>query len=380
MVGRASRMLFIDNLRWTAILLVISMHAADTYSPLGNWYFGDKRPLSPPELLLFAAWQMYLQAFFMGLLFFIAGLFVPASFARKGAARFVRERAIRLGLPVLFYMFVLGPLTEYFVAHSRTSTRPTSFAQEWIKHIRNGEFLQENGPLWFCLALLIFSLVYAGTRVWTGNAGGSEGEQGPPGTGKLIGFALAMAALTFAIRLARPGPVLNMHLGDFPQYILLFSAGIAAANQGWLPRLPYATGVRWVAATVAGGLVAWLAIIEKGGALVGQGRAYSGGWHWQSAAMNVWEAFTCSSVCLGLIVLYRAHFDRQGRWSRFLSANAFAVYVFHPPIVIATARLLLGAAWDPNLKFALLTAIGAAASFVLSALVFRRIPLLRAIL
>lgn len=120
------RMLFIDNLRWTMIILVISMHAADTYSPLGNWYFEDRRPLSETALLTFAAWQMYLQSFFMGLLFFIAGYFVPASLDRKGPFQFTRERAFRLGLPVLFYMFVLGPITEYFCAHSWTSTEPRS--------------------------------------------------------------------------------------------------------------------------------------------------------------------------------------------------------------------------------------------------------------
>jgi fucose 4-O-acetylase-like acetyltransferase len=116
------RLLFVDNLRWTTILLVVSMHAADTYSPLGTWYFVDRRPLALPELIAFAAWQMYLQAFFMGLLFFIAGFFVPASFDRKGPRTFIRDRAFRLGLPVLFYMFVLGPITEYFIAHSWTST------------------------------------------------------------------------------------------------------------------------------------------------------------------------------------------------------------------------------------------------------------------
>src|SRR5216683_3210419 len=105
----APRMLFIDNLRWSMIILVISMHAADTYSPLGSWYFTDRQPLSPPALLFFAAWQMYLQAFFMGLLFFIAGFFVPSSFDRKGPWQFVRDRAFRLGLPVLLYMFVVGP-------------------------------------------------------------------------------------------------------------------------------------------------------------------------------------------------------------------------------------------------------------------------------
>lgn len=73
---------FVDNLRWIMIILVISMHAADTYSPLGNWYLVDRTKLGMPPLLVFAAWQMYLQAFFMGLLFFIAGYFVPSSFDR----------------------------------------------------------------------------------------------------------------------------------------------------------------------------------------------------------------------------------------------------------------------------------------------------------
>jgi peptidoglycan/LPS O-acetylase OafA/YrhL len=111
----SSRLLYIDNLRWTMIILVISMHAADTYSPFGNWYFVDRRPVSLASVLVFGAWQMYLQSFFMGLLFFIAGYFVPSSFDRKGAIGFLRERAVRLGVPVLLYMFCVGPVTEYYV-------------------------------------------------------------------------------------------------------------------------------------------------------------------------------------------------------------------------------------------------------------------------
>jgi glucan biosynthesis protein C len=372
-------MLFIDNLRWSMILLVISMHAADTYSPLGNWYFTDRTPLSPPVLLTFAAWQMFLQAFFMGLLFFIAGFFAPSSFDRKGPSLFVRDRAFRLGLPVLFYMFVLGPVTEYFVAHSWTSTRPTSFANEWIKHIRNGEFLQENGPLWFCLALLIFSLAYAAWRVVVHRRVPVQ-ETAPPGAGSLVGFALVMAALTFLVRLGKAPAILNMHLGDFPQYILLFGAGVLAAHGQSITKLSFAAGMRWMVAALTAGLVPWLAIMLAGGALDGNRRAYSGGWHWQSAAINCWESFTCIAVSLGLLVLFREKFPTQGRLAKFLSDNAFSVYVFHPPIVILAARLLHPVAWHPLLKFAILTCIAVVATFALSGAVFRRIPLLRAIL
>lgn len=377
---RAPRLLFIDNLRWTMIVLVISMHAADTYSPLGNWYFVDRTPLSIPALLTFAAWQMFLQSFFMGLLFFIAGFFVPPSLDRKGPGKFLRDRAFRLGLPVLFYMFVLGPITEYFVAHSWSAPH-SSFAREWWKHIIDGEVLAENGPLWFCLALLIFSAVYVLIRAPRSNTN-ENCSSGPPGTGGLILFCAAMAALTFFVRLAMPAgsSFLNMQLGDFPQYILLFAAGIYAGRGGWLVKLPFASGVRWLALALTVGVAAWLMILITGGALHGNTKAYSGGLYWQSAAINTWEAFAGVGLCFGLLVLFREKVNSQGRLGRFLSDNAFSVYVFHPPVVIAFARIFYDAAWNPLAKFVVLTCASAAVTFALSAWVFRRIPLLRSIL
>ena len=358
------------------MILVVSMHAADTYSPLGSWYFTDRIPLSRAELIAFAAWQMYLQSFFMGLLFFIAGYFAVASLERKDPARFLQDRAFRLGLPVLLYMFAIGPVVEYFLAHSWNSTRPTTFPHEWIKHIRNGEFLQENGPLWFCLALLIFCAVYAAV-------GRSSNRRAArvPGNGALALFAAAMALSGFGLGLVlKPGfSFLNMHLGDFPQYVLLFAAGIYTARGGWLDRLPLAGGIRWMAVVLPAGFAAWFAILESAGAFDGHRRALNG-WHWQSAALHFWESFTCVAVCYGLIVVFRDSFNRQGRIANFFSANAFSVYVFHPIFVVAAARAMHLWTGPPLAKFATLTAVAAALSFAASALVFRRVPILKRIL
>ncbi|HTS76756.1 MAG TPA: acyltransferase family protein [Bryobacteraceae bacterium] len=373
----ATRLIYIDNLRWTMMILVISMHAADTYSPLGNWYYTDRSPLNTASVLSFAAWQMYLQSFFMGLLFFIAGYFVPASLERKGIARFVRDRGFRLGLPVLFYMFVLGPVVEYFLAHSWNSTRPTTFPHEWIKHIRNGQFLQENGPLWFCLALLIFSVVYAILPRRS-----APRPTAAPGTSSLAGFAFVMATGAFFVRATLPPgfTLLNMHLGDFAQYILLFAAGILAARGRWLPELSFPRGIRWLMILLPLGFGVWLSVLLAGGALTGNGRAFSSGWHWQNAAISAWESFTCVAICFGLLVVFREKLDSQGRVAKFLSDNAFSVYVFHPVFVIAAARAMHGLAWLPLVKFALLALIAAVLSFAASAAVFRRLPLLRGIL
>lgn len=357
------------------------MHAADTYSPLGSWYFVDRKPLAVPALLFFAAWQMYLQAFFMGLLFFIAGFFVPSSFDRKGRGNFLRDRAFRLGWPVLFYMFVVGPVTEYFVAHSWTSTKPTSFANEWIKHIRNGQFLQENGPLWFCLALLIFSLGYAALRTFYGDAPSENtNELYAPGPRALICFALLIAAITFLIRLAHPPSLFNLPLNDFGQYVLLFGAGILSSRHHSLSKLELSSGIPWIVSALTIGFAVWLAILVAGGALRGQWRAFSGGWHWQNAAFSVWESFTCVALCWGLIVLFSQKYNQQGSISRFLADNSFSVYVMHPPILVLAARMLHGVPLHPIFKFVLLTLITAIASFTVSATVFRRIPVLRRIL
>jgi glucans biosynthesis protein C len=65
------------------IILVVSMHAAVTYSGVGRWYYTEKVQLSELVLFLFVTYQAYLQAFFMAFLFFIAGFFVPQSYDRK---------------------------------------------------------------------------------------------------------------------------------------------------------------------------------------------------------------------------------------------------------------------------------------------------------
>ncbi|SDR26505.1 Fucose 4-O-acetylase [Rhizobiales bacterium GAS113] len=382
----ASRLAFVDNLRWSMIVLVISMHAADTYSPFGNWYYGDKTGTDRLTALLFGTYQSFLQAFFMALLFAVSGYFAAASIRRKGAVTFMIDRSLRLGLPVLLYMLVIGPVTQYYIAGSWRPTAPTSFGREWLHHILDGEVFSESGPLWFCVALLLFSIAYAG--IWSlgdkivARPPGEPLSTSPPSTSVILAFIGVMTVATFAVRLFVPNgdAVLNMQLGDFPSYLLMFAVGIHAQYRQWLFRLPSATGRNWAIAGIVLGLIGWVLIIWLGGALQGQFDGYRGGWHWPGFSKDLWESFVCVAISLGLIVLYRDHFNRQGQVSRFLSDNAFAVYVFHPPILILVTRLLHFLPAPSAFKFIVATLGGAALTLLFSALVARRTPLLRTVL
>ena len=62
----ASRLLFIDNIRWSMIILVLSMHASDTYSPFGNWYYVDRQKAGLGTALFFGVYQSFPAGIFHG--------------------------------------------------------------------------------------------------------------------------------------------------------------------------------------------------------------------------------------------------------------------------------------------------------------------------
>jgi hypothetical protein len=345
------------------------MHAADTYSPFGNWYYVDRRPAGLGTEIVFGVYQSFLQAFFMALLFLVAGYFSAAAYDRKGFGPFVRDRVLRLGVPTLLYMFVIGPLTQYFLSWTWGTG---GFWHQWWVHLADGEFLSETGPMWFCAALLAFSILYGLVR----RAGWREAVIGLRWEGVTI-FIAMMALATFLVRTAISGDksVLNMHPGDFPQYILMYAAGAYAFRGNWLDDLSDRLALRTAAITLGISAPLFAGLILFGGGLQGDTSAYSGGFNPVSAGKCLWEALVCVGMALLIIVVYRRAFDTQGPLTRLLSDNAFGVYLIHPPILIALAIALHPLIWHPIAKAAALTALAAIVSFAASALILRKSPL-----
>jgi surface polysaccharide O-acyltransferase-like enzyme len=161
-----------------------------------------------------------------------------------------------------------------------------------------------------------------------------------------------MAVGSFLVRLVLPigTDVLNMQLCFFTQYILLFIVGILAYRGDWLMRMPRAVGTSWLRLGFIALPPIWFAMIMLGSTALGDFEPFFGGFHWQSSAYAAWESFFCVAACVGLLVWFRERFDRQGRLARFLSDNAFAVYVFHAPIIVALAKGFRGLEVHPLLK------------------------------
>jgi len=362
-----SRILWIDNLRTLAILLVVNMHACVTYSHVGSWYYMS--PIEPPlmEKLPFALWQGHLQSFFMGILFFVGGYFADRSLARKGAAAFLKERFVRLGLPTLFYMLIIHPFVV-FILLTPPGTRPP-IAWYFTDFIGRGRFLGSSGPMWFAFALLLFCLPFAALgrsdRLASDSARGLELKPLI-----LFGLALGLGFGSFLVRLVQPigSSILNFQFCFFVQYVVAFSLGVVVSRRNALQMIAVSSIARkagWMALLL--GPMALITITAISGSDMSKNPPpIFGGWNWEAFAMAMWEQSTGLGLALGSMALCARFFSSDSVKMRWLSDRSFGVYLLHTPILVGLALLFSSIHAPLILMISLLTITGWIASFAVA--------------
>jgi len=374
------RLGYLDNLRSFVIFLVVVMHSNVTYSGIGSWYYteGNAASLDPLSRLLFALYGSFTQAWFMGILFFLAAFFAARSLAKRGPAAFVKERLFRLGVPLLIYMFVIDPFIGYFIMNYGNIREHSNVLRFYLNYLASVRWIGSTGPLWFVEALLVFSLPYAAWRAIRPSAK-TAGE--PPRVMTVILIIMATGLAAFSIRLFLPigTSVANLQLCFFASYIALFLLGLHAGERRWLENFPEKQGLTWFTVVLGAGFVLWFVIMIGGGAARGE-VLFTGGLNWQSLAYAFWEAFVAIGFSLGLIAFFRKYLNVENRLTKLLAANSFAIYMFHAPILITISLLVRPWHGAPLLKHVAVAPLAFTATLAFSFLILRRIPGLRAVL
>jgi glucan biosynthesis protein C len=370
----ASRLLFVDNIRIYLTILVILHHLIIIYSGAGGWIWHEGRQDEITSAL--GNWFTAVNhSYFMGLFLLIAAYFVPGSYDRKGAARFLKDRLIRLGIPLAVYSWIIRPLFLYAGLSSYGDLNLSLV--EWYSQQYFREYTWiGGGPLWFVSALLLFSVVYAIVRLLMPSRPAKPAlETSFPRSSAIAIFAVLIALASFIVRLWFPSDwvfaPLAYQFADFPQYIALFIIGLVAYRQNWLVRLPERAGRVWMTAAAIL-ILLYPPIAILGGALADP-TPFKGGWHWQALLAALWQSFLGLSMCVSVIYLFQCRLDRQGALGRFLSPNAYTAYLIHEPVITFAALFATGLMLYPLLKFGLMALITVPLIFGLSSLI-RRLP------
>jgi peptidoglycan/LPS O-acetylase OafA/YrhL len=379
----AARLTFIDHLRAALVILVVLHHVAVVYDILVPFHYADP----PPSIDSLGGFVLYLfalfnQAWFMGALFLIAGYFTPGSYDRKGSGSFLKGRMLRLGIPLVVWLFVLNPISliGLFLNPAPWITEPLTLQSFWQMY---PEFIGL-GVAWFLALLLIFSLGYAAYREPTKNETTAVVESSPPGYLATGIFILGLALVTYLVRIILP---LGREVLDFPtlaylpQYLSFFAVGTIAYRRDWFRTIPDRMGkVGFVIAVVATLVLFPTPLLG----LLGGSMDFLGNGSWQSAVYALWNSAFAIGMCLASITFFRRYFNGTSRLGRSLSQQSYAVYVIHVPIIVFLAYALYvvlsqrgidigGIHFGPLLKFGVLSVIVVPICFAIAWLI-RKIP------
>lgn len=116
----------LDALRAFAMLLGILLHAALSFVPETFWMVQDERPSGLVEQGFYA-----IHGFRMPLFFLISGFFTAMLFRRRGMRGLLRQRAIRIAIPLGIGMGTIIPLMWWVFAWSAPAVEVSEDATVW---------------------------------------------------------------------------------------------------------------------------------------------------------------------------------------------------------------------------------------------------------
>jgi glucan biosynthesis protein C len=339
----SNHLFFLDNLRVALIVLVIAHHVGQAYGPTGGWWPIQEATRSA----VLGPFFTVNRSFFMSLFFMIAGYFTVMSVDRWGPRTFIKERFLRLGIPVLIIALVMIPL-QLFVFPSHSA---------WPVDVAH---------LWFLEHLLIFSAVYTLWRMVSKSDGEQETQANPPGYVRIVVFAFLLAIVSAVVRIWFPIDrwvyllgFIKVAFADVPRDLSFFIIGLVAYRQNWILRFPKKDGLVWlsIGATLA---VAWFVYALVGKDFLSLTDIQLG------IVYPIWESLLCCGMCIGLTVLFREYFNSQGKLGKVMAKSQYAAYIFHVPVVLLFQYVFIGLDLLPFTKFVLVTLLSVPATFLVS--------------
>ena len=382
-MSEKKRLLYIDNIRIFLTIIVILHHLAITYGAPGGWYYREfeVNQLDSITLTILVLFVAANQAYFMGFFFFLGGFFSARSLERRNSGSFLIQRFLRLGVPILVFVYLISPVLRFFLRFILYDRPPTLTGLMSI--YQSLDFGIDLGPMWYVLLLILLSISCIPANKWIKINLISPNENHTfPSRLKLLLFALLVGLTTFLVRLYLPiGSVfqpLNLQVPFLLQYLALYIAGLAAYHGKWFDQIKPDQNKFWRSLTLA--LIAVMPIIFiLSGGLEGDVTPALGGLYWQSLVFALWEQFFCLGMIVTLLSYFKKNLDKQVYIAKEMAAASYAAFIIHTPVLVLFTAILRNISLHPLMKIFSFALPVLCLSFFSGSLL-RRIPGFRSIL
>jgi len=387
--GCMNRILFLDNLRYLMVSLVVVLHSAMSYSNFAPWWC-----VKDSSSVFFDIVLLGLDSFLMPVLYFIAGYFTLLSFQKKNIRLFLKGKARRLGLPVVIGIPLISPCFSYLYHYTRKSVfSGQTYREYWTGYMKQaGEFHVgvitsvdqfSHSHLWFMSLLLCFFLIFVGvayTQKWHQASGPITSLKNTSGKSILmvliaVGIFSTVSIFFAKMMFASPenpqpwfsiGPLLLFQPERLVTYLLYFSTGVLAYYKKW-----------FVNVTVPGLTSAWIlfSLILFTGLLVVLKplmQNFSGN---MLFVFILLRSFFCVSLLAVFTKLAARQWNRASRINELLALNSYHIYIVHFLVVIFLQLSLVGWLEGPAfIKFGIVSAASIVISYGFSHYAIRPYP------
>ena len=161
------RKIYLDNLRWVTIVLVVFFHVIYMYN--AEDVYGPLKKITDLDVQYYDAYQYLVYPWFMALLFIVSGISSRYYLENHPVKEFIKNRTTKLLVPSTIGLFVFGFIQGYINASfNKAGTYDVPAFAKYLIYCLSGI-----GVLWYIQMLWLFSLILAlikridKDRLWT---------------------------------------------------------------------------------------------------------------------------------------------------------------------------------------------------------------------
>ncbi len=337
-----SRLHSLDALRAGALLLGIVLHSLMPFVPGMPWLVSDSRTSE-------VAWiPIYLiHLFRMALFMLLAGYFGRLVLHRRGTASYLRDRALRIGLPLIaFWPVAVGSLGILVYVNLRLYDVAPPAPPE-----SGAAAMFTPGQLWFLWVLLQCVVIVVAFRALAVRVlGARRSGRAIARIGRWLSLpaSLLLAAVPYCLALLLQGNTLGGIMAPatlmpsapaLTAYLGAFVVGWALqADRESMTRIARWWPLYFAVAVISSAIGFVVSDPSSGAALpVAAGVLALAGWSWVYGLLG---------VCVRFL-----HSERA--WIRYLADSSYWMYLLHLPLLVGFEIALVPLAWPIAVKLAL---------------------------
>lgn len=340
MQAQQPRLFFLDWVRIIAFLLLILYHVGMYYV---TWDWHVKSAFASdaiePFMIMSSPWRL-------SLLFLISGVASSFMLAKIGAGKFMRQRSVRLLVPLIFGMFVIVPPQPFFEVIEKFAYQGSY--GEFMRLYVSGDAgfcshakcldLPTWNHLWFVAYLWVYTLLF-GALIMT------LGERFDRIASRVVAFLsgwklIALPVLflgVLRIALSSQFPATHNLTWDWynhANYLSVFLLGaMFARNHNIWHKM---NGLRWNALGLAfaswGALIIYFSLADS--------LADFAHFEYLRMAMRVVYMLCAWSAIVAVCGFAHRHLNRDNASRAYLTEAVFPVYILHQTLIVSIAHLI----------------------------------------